>query len=367
MKLCSPPMRAAFFSAIFFVSAALPQKLLAQGSHRDYEEIEANVTVSSSLLDGFSFRALDFSRGGRSTAVAGVPGQPLVYYMGASGGGVWKTSDAGIQWENVSDGYFGVGSIGAIAVASSDTNVLYVGTGSACPRGNVSAGDGIYKSTDEGKTWKHIGLRQAGQIAEIRVHPEDPDRVYVAVLGHIFGPNEERGIFRSEDGGDTWEKVLYISDRTGFVDLSMDVTNPRVLYAGAWRAERKPWSMISGSEEGGIFKTTDGGDTWNKLEGGLPTGMVGKTSVSVSPANPDRVWVLIEAEGERGGVYRSDDGGESWTRINSDPNLRQRPWPVRNYTAGDAATSEKSLATARVCHSSTSLPTLGNFLLAIAS
>ncbi len=326
MKLCSPPMRVAFFSAIFFVSAALPQKLLAQGSHRDYEEIEANVTVSSSLLDGFSFRALDFSRGGRSTAVAGVPGQPLVYYMGASGGGVWKTSDAGIQWENVSDGYFGVGSIGAIAVASSDPNVLYVGTGSACPRGNVSAGDGIYKSTDGGKTWKHIGLRQAGQIAEIRVHPQDPDRVYVAVLGHIFGPNEERGIFRSEDGGDTWEQVLYISDRTGFVDLSLDVTNPRVLYAGAWRAERKPWSIISGSEEGGIFKTTDGGDTWNKLEGGLPTGMVGKTSVSVSPANPDRVWVLIEAEGERGGVYRSDDGGESWTRINGDPNLCQRPW-----------------------------------------
>jgi len=299
---------------------------LPQGSHFDYEENEANVTVSQQLLHKLEFRSLEFSRGGRSTAVAGVPGQPQVYYMGASGGGVWKTSDAGDVWENVSDGFFGVGSIGAIAVADSDPNVVYVGTGSACPRGNITTGDGIYKSSDAGKTWRHIGLRQAGQIGRIRVHPDNPDLVYAAVLGHIFGPSEERGIYRSEDGGATWERVHFISDRTGFVDLSMDMTNPRVLYAAAWSAERKPWAMLSGSEDGGLFKTTDGGDTWTRLEGGLPTGMVGRIAVAVSPANPNRVWALLEAEGERGGVYRSEDAGASWLRINGDANLRQRPW-----------------------------------------
>ena len=320
-------IRNVFTLVTFLIISASPSRNLdAQGSYFDLEENEANVTVPHSLIEGLTYRSVGFSRGGRSTAVAGVHGQPLVYYMGSTGGGVWKTTDAGNNWTNVSDGYFGVGAIGAIAVADSDPNVVYVGTGSACPRGNISVGDGIYKSTDAGKTWKHIGLRQAGQIGKVRVHPENPDLVYVAALGHIFGPNEERGIFRSADGGENWEKVYFINDQVGFVDLAMDVTNPRILYAGAWRAERKPWSMISGSEEGGIFKTTDGGDTWEKLEGGLPTGMVGKTSVAVSPVKPDRVWVLIEAEREVAGIYRSDDGGESWTRINSDANLLQRAW-----------------------------------------
>ena len=311
--------------ALFFTLACV-SPLVAQGSSSDYEENEANVTVSPSLLEGMKFRSINFSRGGRSTAVAGVRGRSLIYYLGASGGGVWKTTDGGVRWNNVSDGFFGVGSVGAIAVAESDPNVVYVGTGSACPRGNVSVGDGIYKSSNGGKTWKHVGLRQAGQIGKIRIHPENPDLVYVAALGHIFGPNEERGVFRSGDGGETWEKVLFLSDRTGFVDLSMDVTNPRILYAGAWRAERKPWTMISGSEEGGIFKTTDGGDNWKRLEGGLPTGLIGRTSVAVSPANPNRVWVLIEAKGDEGGVYRTDDGGDSWRRVNDSWNLRQRPW-----------------------------------------
>ena len=311
--------------ALFFTFASV-SPLVAQGSSSDYEENEENVTVSPSLLEGMKFRSINFSRGGRATAVAGVRGRPLIYYMGASGGGVWKTTDGGNHWNNVSDGFFGVGSVGAIAVAESDPNVVYVGTGSACPRGNVSVGDGIYRSSNGGKTWKHVGLRQAGQIGKIRIHPENPDLVYVAVLGQVFGPNEERGVFRSEDGGETWERVLFLSDRTGVVDLSMDVTNPRILYAGAWRAERKPWMMISGSEDGGVFKTTDGGDNWKRLEGGLPTGLIGRTSVAVSPANPNRVWVLIEAEGDGGGVYRTDDGGDSWRRVNGDWNLRQRPW-----------------------------------------
>lgn len=309
---------------LFFMASA--GAALGQGSHRDYEANPANLTVEPGLLEGLEFRDVGFTRGGRSTAAVGVPGQPLVYYFGGTGGGVFKTTDAGKNWKNVTDGYLGVGSVGAIAVAPSDPNVVYVGTGSACPRGNISTGDGVYKSTDAGKTWTHIGLREAGQIGKIRVHPRDPDLVYVAALGHIFGPNEERGVFRSKDGGGAWEHVLPISDRTGVVDLSMDPNNPRILFAGAWAAERKPWSMNSGSEDGGIYRSVDAGDDWERLEGGLPTGLVGKTSVAVSPANSNRVWALIEAEGDRGGVYRSDDAGESWTRINGDAKLRQRPW-----------------------------------------
>ncbi|HEY7699963.1 MAG TPA: glycosyl hydrolase, partial [Vicinamibacteria bacterium] len=300
--------------------------LRAQGSYNDYVEDAANVKVDPSLLSSLKYRDVGFSRGGRSTAVTGVPGQPLVYYFGGTGGGVFKTFDAGNNWTNVTDGFLGVGAIGAIAVAPSDPNVVYVGTGSACPRGNISVGDGIYKSTDAGKTWKHTGLRHAGQIGKIHVHPQNPDLVYVAALGQIFGPNDERGVFRSKDGGKSWEKVLYVSEKTGVVDLSMDPKNPRNLFASAWSAERKPWTMLSGSEKDGIYRTTDAGDTWKKLEGGLPDGMVGRSSVSVSPANPNRVWVLLEAEGEKGGVYRSDNGGDSFQRVNGDANLRQRPW-----------------------------------------
>ena len=281
----------------------------------------------SAAYDSTLFRALRYRlvgpfRGGRSTAVTGVPGQAHTFLMGTTGGGVWRTEDAGMHWKNISDGYFG-GSIGSVAVAPSDPNVIYVGTGSDDIRGNTSTGRGAWKSTDGGVTWEFIGLRDAGQIGRIRVHPGDPDLVYAAALGHPFGKNPERGIFRSPDGGRSWEHVLALNDSTGASDLAMDPRNPRHLYAGMWRGERKPWALISGGAEGGVYRSTDGGDSWQKLEGGLPTGIVGKVGVDVSGANPDRVWAIIQAEPD-GGVWRSDDAGETWRRVNSDNSLRQR-------------------------------------------
>lgn len=282
--------------------------------------------INPAFFQALEYRSIGPYRGGRVTAVAGVRGQTFTFYMGSTGGGVWKTTDGGLTWKNISDGFFAAGSIGAIAVAESDPNVIYVGTGSACIRGNVSTGVGVYKSTDGGRTWEHVGLRDAGQIGRIRVHPRNPDLVYVAALGRAFGRNSERGVFRSKDGGKTWEKVLFLSDSVGAVDLSMDPNNPRVLYAAMWRAERKPWTLISGAREGGIYQTTDGGDTWRKLTRGLPGGLIGKIGVSVSPANPNRVYAVIEAGDDLGGVYRSDDAGESWQRVSTDPRTIERPW-----------------------------------------
>ena len=284
------------------------------------------VVFDSADVAGLSFRSIGPPRGGRSTAVAGITEQPLTYFMGATGGGVWRTDDAGLNWRNISDGYIETGSIGAIDVADSDANVIYVGTGSAPIRGNVSKGVGVYRSTNGGDSWTHIGLPNAGQIGRIEVHPRDADIAFVAALGDPFGPNPERGVFRTTDGGDTWDHVLAISDSTGAVDLAINPVNPRIVFATAWRGERKPWTAISGSEESGVFRSTDGGDTWTRLEGGLPTGLVGKAAVTVSRANPDRVWVLMEAPNDRGGVYRSEDGGDNWRRVNDDRGLQQRAW-----------------------------------------
>jgi photosystem II stability/assembly factor-like uncharacterized protein len=282
-------------------------------------------TVDPSLYQALQYRLVGPFRGGRVTAVTGVASQPRTFYMGSTGGGVWKTTDSGETWTNVSDDQgFGSASVGAVAVAPSDPNVVYAGMGSACIRGNVSAGDGVYRSTDAGKTWTHAGLEEAGQIGDVQVHPDDPDRVFVAALGHAFGPNEQRGVFRSTDGGDTWEKVLYVSEKAGAVDLALDPTNPRILFAGIWQAERKPWTLISGGEGSGLYRSTDGGDTWTEVTKGLPEGIMGKIAVTVSPANPDRVWALIEAED--GGLFRSDDGGESFRLINGDREFRQRAW-----------------------------------------
>jgi photosystem II stability/assembly factor-like uncharacterized protein len=289
------------------------------------QEEPADTTLSQ-RLHGLEFRNIGPFRGGRSNAITGVPGQPMRYYFGGVGGGIFRTDDGGISWYNISDGQLNTGSIGVITVAPSDPNVIYVGTGEHAVRGVMtSAGDGVYRSDDAGKSWRHLGLKDSRHIAEIRVHPSDPERVYVAVQGAVHGDSETRGVYRSTDGGDNWERVLYVDETTGAADLSMDVTNPRILYAGMWDHRRYPWSVRSGGPGSGIYKSTDGGDNWQRLTEGLPD-TLGKVAVSVSPANPDRVYANIEARDEAGGVYRSDDGGQSWTQTSKDRVTIARAW-----------------------------------------
>ncbi len=295
-------------------------------AQEDAAETETPPPVDPELFGTMNYRFIGPLRGGRSTAVTGIPGKPKEYLMGSTGGGVWKSSDVGLSWSNISDGQFDVASIGAIAVAPSDLNVLYVGTGSACIRGNATTGDGMYRSLDGGDTWSHIGLPDAGTVARVVVHPDNQELVYAAVFGHPFGPSEERGVYRSSDGGDNWEQVKFISNEVGAVDLSMNPDNPREMYAAFWRFERKPWTTYDASEDGGIYKTKDGGDTWEKLGGGLPEGLTGRIGVSVSPADPTRVYAFVSALDPDGGLYRSDDSGKSWNKINRDRNLRQRHW-----------------------------------------
>jgi photosystem II stability/assembly factor-like uncharacterized protein len=278
-------------------------------------------------LKALQWRSIGPFRGGRSTAVAGVASQPMVFYFGGTGGGVWKTTDGGINWEPITDGsVFGTGSVGAIGLSDSDPNTIYVGMGESPIRGNVSHGDGVYKSTDGGKTWKRSGLEDSRQISRIRVNPKNPDIVYVAAQGHVWGPNPQRGVFRSKDGGKNWEKVLFRSDKAGACDLIIDPTNSSVLYAAFWEVYRKPWTLESGGAGSGIFKSTDGGDNWTEItrNQGLPKGTIGIVGITVSPANPDRLWAIVEAED--GGVFRSDNGGNTWTKTNEQRNLRQRAW-----------------------------------------
>lgn len=300
---------------LIIISLLSPSRIHAQ--QKGYDQ---------SLLKGLKWRGIGPFRGGRSTAVAGVTSQPGVFYFGATGGGVWKTDDAGNTWEPISDEYFKTGSVGAIGVSESDPNVVYVGMGESPIRGNVSHGDGVYKSTDAGKTWNHIGLEDTRQIARVRVHPRNPDIVYVAAQGHVFGPNEQRGVFRSTDGGKNWQKVLFRSNKAGATDLILDPTNPNTIYAALWEVYRQPWTLESGGPGGGIFKSTDGGSTWNEItrNQGLPKGMVGNIGITVSPMNSDRVWAIVEAED--GGVFRSDDAGKTWSKVNEQRNLRQRAW-----------------------------------------
>ncbi len=283
------------------------------------------VTFDEPLYNGLEWRNIGPFRGGRSAAVTGVPGKPNLFYFGATGGGVWRTTDAGNTWENISDGFFG-GSIGAVAISEWDNNVMYVGGGEKTVRGNVSYGYGMWKSTDAGKTWKESGLKASRHIPRIRIHPKNPDLVYAAVLGDLFKSSDERGVYRSEDGGKTWKRILFANADAGAVDLCMDPNNPRILFASTWRIRRTPYSLESGGEGSSLWKSVDGGDTWTNISRneGLPSGTWGIIGVTVSPVNSNRVFAIVE--NENGGVFRSDDGGKIWTKVNEDRSLRQRAW-----------------------------------------
>jgi photosystem II stability/assembly factor-like uncharacterized protein len=309
-------MRLTFLILVLWVGGPL----LAQRNARP-----VTLTYDESLYSSLQWRNIGPFIGGRSAAVTGVPGKPNLYYMGATGGGVWRTIDGGNTWENISDGYFG-GSIGAVAVSEYDPNVIYVGGGEKTVRGNVSYGYGMHKSVDAGKTWTHIGLNDAMHIPRVRIHPRNPDLVYAAVLGDLFKSSETRGVYRSKDGGKTWERILFANKDAGAIDLILDPNNPRIIYATTWRVRRNPYNLSSGGEGSDIWKSTDGGDTWTKISTnkGLPTGTLGIMGITVSPVNSNRVWAIIEAE--KGGVYRSDDAGETWVLLNDDRNLRQRAW-----------------------------------------
>lgn len=292
-----------------------------------------------SLYNCLEWRDIGPYRGGRSATVTGVPGKPNLFYMGAAGGGVWRTKDGGQTWENISDGFFG-GSIGAVAVSEYDNNVIYVGGGEVTVRGNVSYGYGMYKTEDAGKTWKHIGLKNSRHIPKIRIHPKNPDLVYAAVLGDLFQYNIERGVYRSKDGGKTWERVLFANADAGAVDITFDPNNPRILFASTWRIRRTPYSLESGGEGSALWKSTDGGDTWKNISEnkGLPKGLWGISGVTVSPVNSERVWAIIE--NDQGGVYRSDDGGDTWRRTNESRALRQRAW---YYSSIHADTKDENI------------------------
>ena len=280
--------------------------------------------INPSMLTSLEWRLIGPFRGGRVVAVAGDPENDLVFYQGASAGGVWKTTSAGMYWQNVSDGFFKTSAVGAIAVANSDPNVIYVGTGESCVRTDSSHGDGVYKSTDAGKTWQNMGLKETRHIARIRIHPQNPQVVFVAALGNPYGPNPERGVYRSIDGGKSWKLVLHKSDKAGAIDLTMDPNNPRILFAAIFETLSSPWNTSSGGPDSGLYKTTDGGETWVDISdnAGLPTGIKGRMAVAVSPPKPGRIWAQIEAED--GGIFRSDDGGSSWQKLTGRKDLWMR-------------------------------------------
>jgi photosystem II stability/assembly factor-like uncharacterized protein len=322
------PRRIAMSLALAGLVAAGAAPLRAQGPSTPAPAPDA------ALFAGLGYRMIGPSRGGRVTAVAGHRAHPSTFYMGSTGGGIWKTTDYGQSWTNISDGFFATGSIGAIRVAPSDPQVIYVGTGSDGLRSNVIVGKGVYRSTDGGKTWTHLGLERAGLIGAVEIDPRNPDVAFVAAIGQPFGKNPERGVFRTRDGGRSWEKVLFVSDSTGAADLEIHPTNPDIIYAATWRGERKPWTIISGAREGGIYRSDDGGTTWKRLTRGLPNGLRGKADLAVSPADPDRVYALIEAPAPEGGLYRSDDRGESWYVVNNTTSgLLDRPFYYTNVDA----------------------------------
>ncbi len=310
--------------ALIVLGCVLGVHLLAPSFGPIVHARQPAASVDPSLYSGMRWRSIGPARGGRSIAVSGSTSRPNEYYFGAVGGGVWKSTDFGVTWAPVGDTAFRTSSVGAVAVAPSNPDVVYVGMGESCFRGNIIQGDGMYKTTDGGKTWSHVGLAATEVISKIRVHPANPDLVYAAVLGHSYDPHPERGVYRSRDGGKTWERVLFRNDRSGAIDLSIDAKNPAVLYAATWEVYRTPWSMESGGAGSGLFKSTDGGTTWNEItkNPGLPGGLWGRVGVSVSGADSSRVFAIIE--NDNGGVFVSDDAGATWRRTNEDRNLRQR-------------------------------------------
>lgn len=318
-------MKNAFARILFFLLS--PMVLFAQKKNETVKVVTSTINEST-YYKPLIWRNVGPLRGGRSVTSTGVAGNPMVYYMGTTGGGVWKTEDAGISWNNISDGYFKTGSVGAVAVAESDVNVVYVGMGEHAPRGVMSSyGDGIYKSTDAGKTWKHLGLELTRQISNIRIHPTNPDIVFIGAQGATHGASAERGVYKSIDGGKTWSKTLFVDENTGCVDLNMDMNNPRILYAAMWDYRRLPWEMKSGGKGSGLYKSIDGGDTWEKIQNGLPKEL-GKMSVSVSKANSEKVYLVVESDSEKeqGGLFVSEDAGKSWNRISKEHRLVQRAW-----------------------------------------
>ena len=312
-------MRMLFILLVFSVIAIAPI------SAKKTKPPKNKVEVDTSMINRLKYRSLGPYRGGRSAAVTGVPNRPGIFYMGSAGGGVWKSTDAGQSWKNISDGYFG-GSIGSVAVSASDPNIVFAGGGEVTVRGNVSNGYGIWKSQDAGKTWSYMGLKEGQYIPRIRIHPTNPDLVYAAVLGHLFGPNQERGIYRSSDGGETWKKVLHVSENAGGCDLILDPENPRIMYASTWNIRRTPYSLESGGPGSALWKSTDGGDTWASLvnKPGFPKGTLGIIGVTVSPVAHDRIWAIVEAA--EGGLFCSDDGGQHWQKVSGDRSIRQRAW-----------------------------------------
>lgn len=293
------------------------------------------LSTQDALFSAMKFRCIGPPRGGRVVAVAGDPSDFATFYFGAVAGGIWKTTDAGTTWQCISDGYLKTSAVGALEVAASDPNIIYAGMGETTIRTDVSHGDGVYKSTDAGRTWTHMGLSDTRHIGAIRIHPRNPDTVYVAALGHAFGTNEERGVFRSRDGGTTWQKVLYVSDRAGAVDITLDVRNPGIVYASIWQTQRGPWYMSSGGDDSGIWRSTNGGDTWTELSRrpGLPAeGLLGKIGMAASPVQAGRVWAIVESQNDPG-LYRSDDFGDTWKLLCDQPELRRRPWYYMHVVA----------------------------------
>lgn len=313
--------RLVFVLLILAAAAATPQPGARLGA-------QSAPAVDAPHLELLRWRSIGPSRGGRVLAVTGDPVDRFTFYQGTTGGGVWKTDDGGINWANVSDGYLATGSVGAIEVAPSNPSVIYVGMGEACFRGNASHGDGVYKSSDAGKTWTKIGLEATRQIGRLQIHPTNPDIVYVAALGDAWGPSPDRGVFRTRDGGRTWQKVLYRSDNAGAIDIVLDPNDPNVLYASTLELRRYPWGFRSAGPGTALYKSTDGGDTWVDLSSkkGLPQGDKGRIGIALAPSKPNRVWAIIDAAGAAQGIYRTDDGGETWTQLTDNADLTQRPW-----------------------------------------